>query len=88
MSYDYKTERPNLFTEDGQLLFLKIRDRTMLLLKEAGAARAEEIMREACGSSWLQLACIDRMVELGELREVTRPGECYGQYRVFTSTRS
>jgi hypothetical protein len=34
------------------------------------------------GCSWQMQACIDRMIELGELTEVSPPG-CWGQYRVF-----
>lgn len=77
MGYDYAKERPGLFTEEGQVLFIKWRDKVKLLLKVAGAFRMEEL--GAC--SWEELACIDRMVELGELVEFKR--DCWGQYRVF-----
>jgi hypothetical protein len=30
------------------------------------------------------LACVDRLVELGEIREVTQPNTVAGQDRIFT----
>lgn len=81
--YKYETERPKLFTDEGQRKFLLIRDRVKLLLKQAGAARMEEILRAGGGSDWEGLACVDRLVELGELIELT-PSHCVAQYRVFT----
>lgn len=84
MPYDYAAERPNLFTEDGQVMFLRIRDATHALLKSAGAARSQEMMVGA-GDSWTMLACVDRLVELGEIREVTGP-TVPGQHRVFVKT--
>lgn len=84
--YKYSELKPNILTDDGQKLFLAIRDNTHRLLKMAGAARCEEMIRGNCGSLWDMLACVDRMVELGEIREVTNGNEV-GQYRVFVSAR-
>lgn len=82
--YEYTKLRPNLFTENGQVLFLKIRDHTRDLLNEAGAVRATEVMQACMGDSWLKMACLDRMVELDELQEITPP-DTKGQHRVFIS---
>lgn len=79
MSYNYEKERERLFTEAGQRLFIKTRDRVNGLLRTAGAFRLQEA--QVC--SWDEIACIDRMVELGELVEF--PRACWGQYRVFTT---
>lgn len=79
MSYEYATERPNLFTEEGQTRFIKVRDKVNLLIKAAGVFR----LQEAGIGSWEEMACVDRMVEMGELVEFDRP--CWGQYRVFTT---
>ena len=88
MSYHYASEKPKLFSEEGQVMFIKIRDNVHALLKKAGAVRMQEAMHcGAGGDSWTMLACVDRLVELGEIREVTGPAIC-GQYRVFVSTRS
>ena len=83
MAYEYATERPNIFTEDGQRMFLKIRDRTAELLKAAGAVRCQELLATSTGDGWHLLACIDRLVELGELREVTAGQNVAGQHRVY-----
>lgn len=84
MSYSYQTERPHLFTEDGQVQFLKIRDKANELIASAGCVRMDKAIAGACGDSWQQLACLDRMVELREIVEVTRPGTCAAQFRIFT----
>jgi len=81
--YNYQTERQSLFTEEGQIMFLRIRDKTQQLLKTSGAARAQEMM-VGTGDSWKMLACLDRMVELREIREITASGVA-GQHRVFVS---
>jgi hypothetical protein len=85
MSYDYLAERPKLFTEDGQVMFLKIRDNTKRLLTQAGAVRCQEATSGTAGDSWMMLACVDRLVELGELREITRDQGVAGQHRVFVA---
>lgn len=84
MSYNYQTERPYIFTEDGQVMFLKIRDQANRLIKEAGAASMGQIVNNCTGSSWSMLACVDRLVELGELRELPNPHSHAGQHRMFT----
>lgn len=83
--YKYETEKSKLFTEEGQITFLKVRDHTHRLVAEAGAVRMDKAVNVACGDAWLLLACVDRMVELGELEEVTTQG--FGQHRVFVSGR-
>lgn len=87
MSYDYATERPGLFTEEGQVQFLKVRDQVKRLLAEAGAVRAQEAWKGMAGDSWQFMACIDRLVELHELVEVTNSERVWGQNRVFVAGR-
>ena len=86
MSYNYLTERPVIFTEEGQRMFLNIRDNAKRLLKEAGAARMQEIIKGNTGISWHMLACVDRLVEIGELRELTN-NIVAGQHRVFVEAQ-
>ena len=82
MSYSYAIERERLFTEDGQVLFLKIRDNAQKLLKTAGAFKARNAWQDCSGDSWQFIAALDRLVELGEIIEVSQPG-CWAQHRVF-----
>lgn len=85
MIYVYEKQRQNLFTDEGQRMFLRVRDWVGLRLNDAGAFRMQEAMSAAGGGdSWDMLACVDRLVELGEIREVTR-GACAGQHRVFVA---
>lgn len=82
MEYEYSNERNKIFTDEGQRDFIKILERTRWLLKTAGACRASEMMSALTGDSWFMLVCIDRMVELGIIKEVTGP-DAWGQHRVF-----
>jgi len=80
MAYDYQTERPRLFTDDGQRKFLQVRDKVAAMLDESGAVMHGNL--RLTGDSWLTLACVDRMIELGEIVEITGPN-VMGQHRVF-----
>lgn len=82
--YEYEKEKPTLFTDEGQRTFLKIRDHVQKTLKAAGAIRMEEAMDAASGSNWTRLACVDRLVELGEIREIPQHSVA-GQHRIFTN---
>jgi hypothetical protein len=83
VSYSYATEKPKVFTEDGQVMFLKIRDRAKDLLAQSGAVTCEKLMATVTGDSWSRLACIDRLVELRELIEIPNPTSTAGQHRIF-----
>ena len=84
MSYSYETQKERLFTDQGQRMFLEVRDRAHRLLKTAGAFRLLEAIAGTSGDSWLMIACVDRMLELGEIRELTG-SDVWGQYRCFTT---
>jgi hypothetical protein len=64
-------------------MFLQIRDRVQKLLKESGAFMLENAINKQSGDSWNILDCIDRLVELNEIKEVTKENEVSGQHRVF-----
>ena len=83
MSYNYKSQKANIFTERGSEMFTKIRDRSKKLLEDAGSFRMQEVWK-GCGGgdSWDMLACVDRLVEMGEIVEITK-GNVAAQYRVF-----
>ena len=81
--YSYETEKPMLFTDEGQKELLKIRDHVSVLLALAGAVRMQEAISVGSGDTWFLFACVDRMVELYELREITLCANAAGQHRVF-----
>lgn len=83
--YKYEEQKQKLFTEEGMGMLIKIRDKAKSLFKTAGAARMQEIISGTTGDSWLMLACVDWLVEKGEIKELTKGMEVAGQYRVFIS---
>lgn len=86
MSYSYATERPWLFTEEGQTALIKARDNALAMLEEAGAFKGLAPLRDVnVPSTWQMLAILDRMVEMGDIREVTT--NVWGQRRVFVAAR-
>lgn len=84
MSYSYEAQKPQLFTDEGQRSFLKIRDHVKATLKIAGAIRCQEAM-VGTGDSWTLLACIDRLVELKEIRRVTPRDSVATQYEIYVA---
>lgn len=84
MSYSYAEERHKVFTEDGQIAFLEARDKAAELLKIAGAFRLGELMSRCSkfGDSFLFLALVDRLEELGEIRKIDQ-GRVAGQDEIY-----
>lgn len=81
-NYNYKEQRQFIFTEEGQEMFLKIRDKVHNTIRTAGAIRMDSAIDGCTGSTWEMLACVDRLVELKEIVEVTK--DVSGQHRIFT----
>lgn len=85
MSYDYQQERSKLFTDDGQALVIAALDNARRLLNEAGAFMSFKALKGVSyGDTFVAMAVIDRLVELGYIREVTGPN-AWGQDRVFVA---
>lgn len=83
--YRYEELKPRLFDDEGQRMFLKVRDFVHKTLATAGAIRMNEAMSAAGGGdSWTMLACVDRLVELCEIREIPQAGVA-GQDRIFVN---
>jgi hypothetical protein len=84
MSYNYELEKQQIFTDKGQIEFIKVRDSAMRLLDQAGAFMMFFPFKNigVNGDSWKMMAYIDRMVEIGDIKEVTSM-EYTGQHRVF-----
>lgn len=79
--YKYENLKQEIFTESGQVMFLKIRDNVQKMLANSGAFMMQNAMSNVSGDTWLMLACVDRLVELKEIREIT--SNVAGQHRVF-----
>lgn len=80
--YNYQNEKQRIFTEYGQEMFLKIRDNVQRLIKQSGAVMMQNAISSVTGDSWMMLACVDRLVELKEIMEITS-GNVAAQHRVF-----
>tara|TARA_R110000744_G_scaffold368381_1_gene478245 strand:+ start:53 stop:313 length:261 start_codon:yes stop_codon:yes gene_type:complete len=85
--YDYESNKAHMFTEDGQKMFLSIRDRTNRLIDVAGAVSMGMAISGETGISWHMIACVDRLVELGEIHEVEMTHPVRGQNRLFFKHR-
>lgn len=81
--YKYEEHRAALFTDQGQRMLLAVRDRVGELLRQAGAFQMHHAFKGVGGDSWEQLACIDRLVELGEIRAVDPNEPVMTQDRVY-----
>ena len=82
--YTYRAEREKIFTDEGQREFLKVKAEADKLLEIAGAFKLLSATKHITGDSWLMIAYVDRMVELGLIVEITGPNVA-GQDRVFVS---
>ena len=83
--YDYTNERKIVFTEAGIKMLFALRDSAKELLKLAGSFREQELQVHAhvSGDSWAMLACVDYLVERGEIRRVT--SDVVRQYNVYVA---
>lgn len=82
MSYKYEEIKPDLFTERGVEMLMKIKDQVGRLLFSAGAFTHEKVTRTVTGDSWLMLACLDYLVEKGEIELASNRG--MRQHWVYT----
>jgi len=89
MSYDYQREKGYTLTDEGSKEVIKLKNYIDNIIDKSGVMTAEACMEGCnCGTNWQQLACIDRLVEIGELFEVNLGyEELMGQARIFAKWR-
>lgn len=87
MAYKYENFRDELFMDEGQRRLLRIRENVMELLATAGACTMQAAITKECGDPWKNMACVDRLVEIGEIRELPQSPEPFAQFRVFVPTK-
>lgn len=87
--YNYLKEKPKLLTDEGQRNLLKIRDSVLSKLEVSGAITMHNAMKNDVyiPNSWEKMAYIDRLVELGEIKEVKQAEIPAGQDRIFISVK-
>ncbi len=83
MGYCYADERNKIFTEDGQVMFLSIRDTIPRITDESGACTIASAMCGQSGGVWQMLACVDRLVELGEIAIIENPHGKFHQHNII-----
>ena len=81
--YNYLTEKPEIFKEENQYKFLLVRDRVLKVLSTQKYIDMAEATNGSSARSWLAMAFVDRLVELGEITEITKVGTVAGQDRIF-----
>ena len=81
--YNYRQIKERLYTDAGMDMYIEIRDRVLALLNSAGAVRMENDISEAVGETFIMMACVDRMVEKGILKEIHQTPATPGQHRLF-----
>jgi hypothetical protein len=86
--YIYSELRDGLFTDEGQRDLVKVRDAAFAMLSVARVVRMDALMSAArTGDPQRQMALVDRLVEIGDLREVSLVGPVAGQHRIFEATK-
>ena len=86
VEYNYEVVKPELLTDKGQRLLLQVRDRAISFCDVSGAFTAVSVTNGIPGDQWLMMACIDRLIELGEF-EYINPEESFFPQRVLRRVR-
>ena len=76
MAYSYQQHKNKVFKPVNQKIFLQIRDHIHRILRLSGAIMLERVvigLHTDTEDQYLKAACVDRLQELGEIKEV------YGQ---------
>ena len=86
MSYKYSDFKDKIFTDEGQIKFLASRDKINTALDTHGVFRLGEMLDIVKGDAWEFLSHIDRLVEIGEIKEVFH-GDGITQRKIYTRRR-
>jgi len=82
--YNYETERPKIFTEEGIEKLLQVH--AAVINRPNPTISAGAVISKVCGCSWEVLACLDFLKEKRAIFEnYTDPDSTPGQARIFTS---
>jgi hypothetical protein len=70
--YNYNEQKEKLLTTSGFNAFIQVKANAEKLLKEAGAFKLHNVIQgvSGAGSSWTLLACVDKLVENKEIKEI------------------
>jgi hypothetical protein len=81
--YNYQAEKSVIFKEENQKNFLKVRDTVRHHIKTSGCVSMEVAIHGICGSKLTAMAYVDRLVELGEIKEFPTLVKVPNKDRIF-----
>ena len=81
--YQYEDYKWWPCSAEGQKQFLAIRDKVHAAIKGNGCVSMKSAIAGQTGGSWEMLACVDRLLELGEISEIKNTKSNAGQHRIF-----
>ena len=85
MSYDYEIEKRKLFTEDGLKEYTKMRDQIKRILDDTGAFAFYGLKNT--GDAWFTQACLDYMIQQGELVCLRGEQSAWLQFQVYATPK-
>jgi len=85
--YEYKNHKSEILKEENQKDFLKVRDNVDRLLSISSVFIMADAIKGITGDNWTQMACVDRILELGEIVEIPTESSVSAQNRVFVRGR-
>jgi hypothetical protein len=82
--YNYNEQKAELLTTSGFNAYVQVKANAEKLLKESGAFKLHNVIQgvSGAGSSWTLLACVDKLVENKEIKEIPIPDRM-AQDRIF-----
>jgi len=83
MIYNYEEYKPNLLDKKELRRFLEIRDIVKDEIDSVGMMVMGAVMMRALGDTWKTMACVEMLVEIGEIIETTQKSETWAQEREF-----
>lgn len=83
MTYNYEEYKPNLLDKEELRRFLKVRDIVKDEIDSIGMVVMGAVMMRACGDTWKTMACVEMLVEIGEIVETTQKNVTWAQEREF-----
>jgi hypothetical protein len=83
LKYDYLEIKPQLFEEHNQKQFLRVRDWINKSLDKTGAFQLQRATEQNYGDCWITIASIDRLQEIGEIKEVKQTENVLYSERIF-----
>lgn len=83
MGYKYEECKPNLLDKKELRRFLEIRDIVKDEIDSVGMVVMGAVMMRATGDTWKSMACVEMLVEIGEIVETTQESGTLAQEREF-----